>query len=230
MRIAMIPARGGSKRIAHKNIKDFCGQPIINYSIKAALESGLFDHVICSTDSQDIAEVAKAAGAEIPFMRPANIADDYATTMDVIAHSLKYYEDMGQAVESLCCIYATAPFVTADDLRKGYDIYSQTGAQFVFSATSYAFPVQRAFYLDDEGKPHAFSPGDLNRRSQDLTEAFHDAGQFYWCRPEAVMAGLPIFAPHSRPVLMPRKRVQDIDTPEDWEFAQALYKIQNERA
>lgn len=226
MKIALIPARGGSKRIPGKNIKYFCGQSIIAYSINAALESGCFDHVMVSTDSEKIASVAKAEGAEIPFMRPDNIADDYATTMDVIRHTLEWYEGQGHEVEAICCLYATAPFVRAEDIVLGEKTLQETQSSFAFSATEFPFPIQRAFHLDGDKRLHMFEPDHFNTRSQDLTEAYHDAGQFYWCTAEAIRNDLPIFAPHSTPVLLDRSRVQDIDTPADWAFAEALYKIQ----
>lgn len=227
MRIAMIPARGGSKRIARKNIKHFCGKPIIEFSIEAALDSKCFDAVIVSTDDAEIADVARHAGAEIPFIRPAKLSDDHATTMDVIRHTLEWYESAGSDLTEICCLYATAPFVTADDLIASYNILKEKECAYVFSATSYAFPIQRAFYLNDGNRVHMFEPEHLETRSQDLVEAYHDAGQFYWCRTDAIRKNLPIFAPHSSPMIIDRSRAQDIDTPEDWEFAQALYKIMN---
>jgi len=225
MRIALIPARGGSKRIPRKNIKPFCGQPIIGFSIQAALASGCFDRVIVSTDDNEIADVARKLGADVPFMRPAKLSDDYATTMDVIRHALEWYESRNEQVEAICCLYATAPFVTGDDLCKGYDVFEDSKASFVFSAAAYAFPIQRAFYLGAEDSVNMFQAEHLTTRSQDLTEAYHDAGQFYWCRREAIANDEPIFGPQSRAVILDRSRVQDIDTPEDWAFAQALYTL-----
>jgi len=227
MKIALITARGGSKRIPKKNIKPFFGQPIIGYPIKAALNAGCFDKIIVSTDSEEIAEIAKSFGAEVPFIRPHEISNDHASTMDVIEHALNFYTKNRIEVEAICCIYPTAPFVRGSDLKSGYDLYVKHNAMYVFSATSFPFPIQRGFYLDAEGRVNMFQPEHLLTRSQDLEEAYHDAGQFYWCRPEAVNNRLPIFAPHSVPVLMDRSRVQDIDTPEDWDFAEKLYTIQN---
>ncbi|MCP4933876.1 MAG: pseudaminic acid cytidylyltransferase [bacterium] len=226
MKLALIPARGGSKRISGKNIKSFCGQPIIAYSIEAALASDCFDRVIVSTDREEIAEVAREHGAEIPFMRPARFSDDHATTMDVIRHALSFYEDAGETIEAICCLYATAPFVTANDLHAGWELMAQSDASFVFSATSFPFPIQRAFYLDENERVNMFQPENLETRSQDLREAYYDAGQFYWCRAQAARDNLPIFAPHSKPLLMARERVQDIDTLEDWNFAEKLFKLQ----
>lgn len=229
MRIALIPARGGSKRIPRKNIKPFCGKPIIAYSIQAAKDAGCFDHIIVSTDDDEIAEVAHKEGADIPFIRPEEFSNDYATTMDVIRHTLGWYENNNVNISAICCLYATAPFITAQDLRKGFDILQSEECAFTFSATSYAFPVQRAFYLNDQHSIQMFQPKHLETRSQDLVEAYHDAGQFYWCRAEAVRKNLPIFAAHSKPVLLDRSRVQDIDTPEDWTFAQFLYKVMTQK-
>lgn len=227
MNIAIIPARGGSKRIPRKNIKEFHGKPMIAYSIAAARESGCFDKIIVSTDDAEIAEVARQWGAETPFIRPDSIADDYATTMDVIQHAVEWCENEGWQVDNLCCIYATAPFVKAKDIIRGLNLLEESDIQYAFSATSFAFPIQRAFYLDVNKNVNMFQPEHLNTRSQDLTEAYHDAGQFYWGNVSAFKAGLAFFAPHSRPVLLPRKRVQDIDTLEDWDIAEGMYAALN---
>ncbi|WP_370598539.1 pseudaminic acid cytidylyltransferase [Plesiomonas shigelloides] len=180
MKIALIPARGGSKRIPHKNIRPFAGKPIIAYSIEAAIASDCFDKVIVSTDDKEIAEIAKAYGAEVPFLRPAEISDDYATTIDVMSHALHWCQNEGWNVEAACCLYATAPLILPKDLRKGYTLLQETGVQFVFSATSFPFPIQRAIKLDKQGAVSMFSPENEMVRSQDLQESYHDAGQFYW--------------------------------------------------
>lgn len=223
MNIAIIPARGGSKRIPRKNIKPFHGKPMIAYSIDAAIASGCFDKVIVSTDDQHIADVAKQYGAEVPFLRPANIADDYATTMDVMAHAIQWCQDAGFNIEAVCCLYATAPFVQADDLKAGYQLLNTENVQFAFSATSFPFPIQRAIKLDANGAVSMFSPEQEQVRSQDLEEAYHDAGQFYWGKASAFLNKLSIFSPHSKAVLLPRHRVQDIDTHEDWDIAESLF-------
>jgi len=225
MRIAMIPARGGSKRIPRKNIKLFHGKPMIAYSIEAAKQSGCFDKIIVSTDDQKIADVALAYGAEVPFLRPANISDDHATTMDVIQHTIHWCESQNMMVDLLCCIYATAPFVLPSDLSKGLEAVSVTGVEYAFSATSFAFPIQRAISLSENGTVQMFQPEHLNTRSQDLVDAYHDAGQFYWGKKEAFKEGRIMFSAHSKAILIPRKRVQDIDTPEDWELAEALFSV-----
>lgn len=228
MNIAIIPARGGSKRIPRKNIKLFHGKPMIAYSIEAAKASGCFDKVIVSTDDQEIAEVAKQYGADVPFLRPADIADDHTTTMDVMHHAIRWCESQGMAVEHVCCIYATAPFIRPADLTQGYQkLTANVETQFVFSAATFSFPIQRAIKLSANGDVTMFQPEHELTRSQDLEEAYHDAGQFYWGRTQAFLSRQSFFAPHSRVVLLPRARVQDIDTPEDWAFAEALYAIVN---
>ena len=221
----MIPARGGSKRIPRKNIKLFHGKPMIAYSIEAAKKSGCFDKIIVSTDDQEIADVALAYGAEVPFLRPANISDDHATTMDVIQHTIAWCESQNMTVDLLCCIYATAPFVLPSDLSKGLNAVSESGIDYAFSATSFAFPIQRAIALNEAGCVEMFQPEHLNTRSQDLEEAYHDAGQFYWGKVAAFKEGKIMFSARSKAILIPRKRVQDIDTPEDWELAEALYSV-----
>jgi N-acylneuraminate cytidylyltransferase len=226
MKIAIIPARGGSKRIPRKNIKLFHGKPMIAYSIEAALKSGCFDKVIVSTDDQEIAEVAKQFGAEIPFIRPDDISDDHATTMDVIHHGLEWYEEQGIEVEYLCCIYATAPFIKPEDIKTGYKVLANDeDVLYTFSATSFSFPIQRAIKLDEQRRVSMFEPKNELIRSQDLEEAYHDAGQFYWGRKEAFLKKSNIFSSHSKAILLPRTRVQDIDTPEDWDFAEALFSL-----
>ena len=223
MKVAIIPARGGSKRIPRKNIKLFHGKPMIAYSIEAALASGCFDRVIVSTDDQEIADVAMHHGAEVPFLRPAEISDDYATTMDVIQHALLWCQQQQLQVEYACCIYATAPFVKAASLRQGLALLLEKQCDYAFSATSFPFPIQRALKRSPQGAVSMFHPEHLNTRSQDLEEAYHDAGQFYWGRGEAFIRGEPVFSEHSQMVLLPRSEVQDIDTAEDWLNAEALY-------
>ena len=224
MNIAIIPARGGSKRIPRKNIKEFHGKPMIAYSIDTAVNSQCFDKIIVSTDDAEIAEVAIKHGAEVPFMRPADISDDYATTLDVIKHAIEFTESQGWAVKNVCCIYATAPFLTHEFIQKGLIEITSAKIDYAFSATSFPFPIQRALKLNDEQRVEMFHPEHLNTRSQDLEESYHDAGQFYWGTKSAFLQGKPFFSPQSKAVLLPRKRVQDIDTNEDWELAEALYK------
>lgn len=223
MKIAIIPARGGSKRIPRKNIKHFHGKPMIAYSIEAAIASGCFDKVIVSTDDAEIAEVAEQYGAEVPFLRPADIADDYATTMDVMHHAITWCLDSGWNVDAVCCLYATAPFVTPEYLKQGLEKLNKGSFEFVFSAATFPFPIQRAIKISSEGEVSMFSPENEQVRSQDLEEAYHDAGQFYWGKTNAFLEKKAIFADHSSVVLLPRSRVQDIDTNEDWDLAEALY-------
>lgn len=224
MRLAVIPARGGSKRIPRKNIMPFGGRPMVAWSIVAARQSGLFDRVIVSTDDTEIAEVARDHGADVPFMRPANLSDDHTGTGPVIAHAVDWQNAHGEPAEVVCCVYATAPFIESADLRRGLDILHDSGADFAFSVTSYAAPIQRALRVREDGRIEMFDPSQFNRRSQDLEEAWHDAGQFYWGRAEAWLSGKPLFGPHAAPVVLPRYRVQDIDTPEDWERAELLLR------
>ena len=229
MRVAIIPARGGSKRIPKKNIKLFHGKPMIAYSIEAARKSGCFDQVIVSTDDPEIAAIAKEWGADVPFLRPAEIADDYATTLDVIKHTLNWYQQQGEIIEHACCIYATAPFVKSEALVRGLEALMDGDYDYAFSATSFPFPIQRALKLTSKGTVEMFMPEHLNTRSQDLEEAFHDAGQFYWGTADAFLAGQPIFSNRSYAVLLPRNEVQDIDTPEDWDNAEALFSALQSR-
>lgn len=223
MNIAIIPARGGSKRIPRKNIKLFHGKPMIAYSIEAAKNAGCFDRIIVSTDDQEIADVALKYGAEVPFMRPADIADDHATTMDVMQHALTWCGKEGWDIEYVCCIYATAPFITPESLQQGLKMLEIENVSYVFSATTFAFPIQRAIALNERGRVSMFYPEYANTRSQDLEEAYHDAGQFYWGTDDAFQQGEAIFSEQSKPIILSRKRVQDIDTVEDWEFAEALF-------
>ena len=223
MIVAIIPARGGSKRIPRKNIRPFAGKPMIAHSIEAALAAGLFDAVIVSTDDAEIARVARDHGAEVPFMRPADLSDDHATSVAVIAHATRWLHDAGRPVQEVCCLYATAPFVRPSDLRKGHDMLRQSGASYCFPVTTFAFPILRALARDAQGGVTMLHPEHALTRSQDLPEYVHDAGQFYWGRAQAWCDGLPIYAPHSRTILMPRHRVQDIDTPEDWARAEVMY-------
>ena len=225
MKICIIPARGGSKRIPRKNIKEFCGKPMIAYSIEAAIKSGCFDRIIVSTDDQEIAEVSRKYGVETPFIRPEEISDDYTGTTAVIAHAIEWLQQHGEAPEQVCCIYATAPFVSYNDIMKGQQILEDTGCDYAFSVTSYAFPIQRAISISKNKRVEMLQPQYLSVRSQDLKDAYHDAGQFYWGKAESWLSGKPIFSPEAAPIILPRYRVQDIDTPEDWERAELMLKV-----
>lgn len=230
MRLAVIPARGGSKRIPRKNIKPFCGLPMIAWSIKAALQSRCFDRIIVSTDDAEIAQVAQAHGAEVPFVRPSELSDDHTGTIPVIAHAIDWQSHNGEAAVEVCCIYATAPFLQAIDLLRGLDIFHCTGAEYAFSVTSYSFPIQRAVRITADQRLEMFQPEHFSTRSQDLPEAWHDAGQFYWGKAKAWQQGKPLFSQDAAPVPLPRHRVQDIDTPEDWERAEWLFKAMQAQA
>ncbi|MFB2649024.1 pseudaminic acid cytidylyltransferase [Shewanella mangrovisoli] len=226
MNIAIIPARGGSKRIPRKNIKLFHGKPMIAWSILAAQNAGCFERIIVSTDDVEIAAVAQEYGAEVPFIRPAEFANDYATTAEVISHAVKWLSQQGKMPERVCCLYATAPFVEPDDLRQGLALLTvDNQCQFAFSATRFGFPIQRAIKLDASGQVSMFHPEHLFTRSQDLEEAYHDAGQFYWGKTSAWLTKEPIFAANSKVVLLPSFRVQDIDTPDDWLRAERLFAL-----
>lgn len=224
MRLAIIPARGGSKRILRKNIKSFCGKPMIAWSIEVALQSGCFDEVIVSTDDAEIADVAKQWGADVPFMRPTALADDYAGTIPVIRHAIEWLRQRGRQPSQVCCIYATAPFVQVGDLRRGLDLLLANECDYAFAVTSYPFPIQRAIRITEQGRVEMFHPEHFNIRSQDLEEAWHDAGQFYWGMAEAWLQERIIFSSVSVPVVLPRHRVQDIDTLEDWLRAEVIFK------
>jgi N-acylneuraminate cytidylyltransferase len=225
MRLAVIPARGGSKRIPRKNIKVFCGLPMIAWSIRAAIQSQCFDRIIVSTDDAEIAQIAKAHGAEVPFIRPENLADDYTSTIPVIAHAIDWQSKNGFSATEVCCIYATAPFIQANDLRRGLETLRSLDVSYAFAVTSYAYPIQRALRISAGQRIEMFHPDHLSSRSQDLEEAWHDAGQFYWGKTQAWTQNTPIFSEASAPVPLPRFRVQDIDTPEDWERAEMIFKI-----
>jgi N-acylneuraminate cytidylyltransferase len=224
MNIAIIPARGGSKRIPRKNIKVFCGQPMIAWSIQAAIKSNCFDKIIVSTDDEKIAEVARNYGAETPFVRPPELSNDHAGTIPVIAHAIEWQSQNSIAASKVCCIYATAPFIQARDIKHGLTVLQSSGADYAFSVTSYAFPIQRAIRITAEKRLEMFQPEHFNTRSQDLEEAWHDAGQFYWGKAQAWIEGKPLFSRDGVPVQLPRYRVQDIDTAQDWERAEWLMK------
>ncbi len=224
MKLAIIPARGGSKRIPRKNIKSFCGKPMIAWSIEVALASGCFDRIIVSTDDEEIAAVAKQHGAEVPFVRPANLSDDHTGTIPVIAHAIEWQNQHGEAVTEACCIYATAPFIQAKDIQRGLEVLHRTSAEYALAVTTYAFPIQRAIYITPNQRVAMFQPEHFSTRSQDLQEAWHDAGQFCWGRAQAWQTGLSVFSRDTAPIPMPRFRVQDIDTPEDWEQAEWMLR------
>lgn len=222
--ICIIPARGGSKRIPGKNIKDFLGKPLIAYSIESALNSKVFSDVIVSTDDEMIANVAREFGASVPFFREANLSDDYATSTDVIKDAIRR---ANSSFSDVCCLYATAPLITAEILKEAASEFKKDECKFLFSATAFDFPIQRAIKLDENARVSMFYPQFERTRSQDLEPAFHDAGAFYFGKKEAWLECSAIFAPHSKAYLLPRNLVCDIDTIEDFEFAKKLYLINN---
>jgi len=221
--LCVIPARGGSKRIPRKNIRDFCGKPMIAWSIEAAQASSCFDQIIVSTDDVEIADVARQWGAHLPFMRPVELADDFAGTMPVVAHTVRWYQAQGQEISAVCCLYATAAFVEPADIKRGLDLLEHAAVdRFVFTATSYASPIQRALRLDPaSGEAHMWQTEQFAKRSQDLEPAYHDAGQFYWGRPQAWLNSENLFE-GSKSLVLPSWRVQDIDTQEDWIRAELM--------
>jgi pseudaminic acid cytidylyltransferase len=222
--VAIIPARGGSKRIPRKNIRPFCGKPMIFRSILEALKSEVFDAVVVSTDDDEIAVFAESSGAQVPFRRPSHLSDDHASTMSVISHAICWWEKNRGPIEFVCCIYATAPFLQAQYLCHGLEILrAKPDAEFVFSVTSYAFPILRAIQICESGRVAMVWPENEMKRSQDLPDAWHDAGQFYWGRKQAFLEHKGFFTARSYPVVLPRHLVQDIDSPEDWERAERMF-------
>jgi pseudaminic acid cytidylyltransferase len=224
----VIPARGGSKRIPRKNIKEFNGKPIIAYSIEAALKSNCFSQVIVSTDDDEISEVAKKYGALVPFVRPDELSNDYAGTIPVIKHAIEWMEDNNNYIENVCCLYATAPFIQSKIISKAYQQLQDSNSDYCFSVTSFSFPIQRAIKIVQGDKVNMFYPEHFNTRSQDLEEAYHDAGQFYWGKAQAFKDESPLFSEVATPYVLPRYLVQDIDTMEDWIRAETMYKVLQE--
>ena len=229
MNICVIPARGGSKRIPRKNIKDFFGKPIIAYSIEAALKSNIFQRVIVTTDDEEIATIAGKYGAEIPFIRPKELSNDFTGIADVTNHAVDYLENLGEKYEYICTLYATAPFIQVKYLVRGYEALKSSDAVNAFASTSMAFPIQRAFKIDKNGRCKMFTPEYYETRSQDLEEAYQDAGQFYWTNRTRQIQNdsKVIFSEISIPIILPRNLVQDIDTPEDWQQAELIFEAYN---
>lgn len=228
IKVAIIPARGGSKRIPRKNIKEFFGKPMIAWTIEAAKKSDIFDRIIVSTDDEEIACIARKWGAEVPFMRPEELSGDHTATIPVIAHGINWLLGQGEELESVCCIYATAPFVDANDIRKGYEELIAGNWNYTFSVTDFSAPIFRSFKLSDSGGVEMFYPEHFNTRSQDLPEAFHDAGQFYWGKSKSWLQNKTIFSLESKAIPIPRWRVQDIDTPDDWMRAEKLFIVNSQ--
>ncbi len=221
--IAIIPARGGSKRIPKKNIKDFHGKPLIAYSIEIALKSNLFDKVIVSTDDEEIAKIAKSFGASVPFIRPKELSDDFIGTGAVIEHAINFLKEKGEKVDFICTIYATAPFLQEKYLIESFEKLKNSNAKNAFSCTSMPFPIQRTFKITPDERCEMFWKENFSKRSQDLEEAFQDAGQFYWTNLNVKSDDI-IFGKDSIPIILPRYLVQDIDTLEDWTRAEFMYE------
>jgi pseudaminic acid cytidylyltransferase len=219
MNIAIIPARGGSKRIPHKNIKVFCGKPMIAHAINVAKKSGLFDHIIVSTDDEEIALIGSKYGAEIPFMRPVNLADDYTTTSPVIIHAIETCKELGWNFNNVCCLYPSVPFLQSEDLINSLNRFIESKADYCFSVTEYPSAIQRALRILNDGKMMPFSPEFEKIRTQDLEPAYYDAGQFYWGKSQTWQKNSNIHS-NSLGYIIPSWRVIDIDTPDDWKRAE----------
>lgn len=223
--LCIIPARGGSKRIPKKNSKVFFGKPIIAYSIETALKSGLFDEVMVSTDSDEIALIAGKYGAKTPFKRSDKNADDYATTMDVIQEVIATYTDLNRHFNRVCCLYPCAPFVTSVDLKKAYDLMISENFDSVCTLVEYGHPIQRAIQIVDSGRIEMIQPENKNIRSQDLTKSFHDGGQFYWFNSTKLIKKNTVFTENTGAIVIEANRIQDIDTLVDWKLAELKYSL-----
>lgn len=222
--IAIITARGGSKRIPGKNIKDFCGKPIIAYSIEAAIQSGIFDEVMVSTDSEEIAEAAKRYGAVVPFMRSERTSNDWATTADVLREVIENYAIQDRKFDAFCCIYPTAPFITAERLRQAREILENEKADSLMPVVRFSFPPQRGLIIEN-GRISYKYPEFQNSRSQDLEPMYHDCGQFYFCKTDAFLKYNALVTPDTVSMEMPEEEVQDIDNLSDWELAEVKYRL-----
>lgn len=226
MNIAIIPARGGSKRIPRKNIRNFCGKPMIAWSIGAAQASGLFERILVSTDDAEIRDISISLGAEAPFQRPPELANDQAGTLPVVRHAVSWLLNNGSSFTHACCIYATAPFLDSEDLSRGRIMLGEDAdLDFAFSVTRFSFPIQRALQMGSDGRLAMFQPEHELSRSQDLPEAYHDAGQFYWGTREAWLTRDLMYSAACRGVTLPAHRVQDIDTEEDWRHAELKFRM-----
>ncbi|MEO6348150.1 MAG: pseudaminic acid cytidylyltransferase [Aquaticitalea sp.] len=224
-RIAIIPARGGSKRIPKKNIKNFLGKPVISYSIESALKSHLFDEVMVSTDDDTIASIAKKYGAQVPFLRSPEKSNDFATTFDVIEEVILNYKKSGLAFDEACCIYPTAPFTTPEQLKKFYDFLTSSKFDCVFPILKYSYPIQRGLRVNDTNQMQMISPENLVTRSQDLESSYHDAGQFYWFDVEKLMSYKQLWTDNTGALEIREMEAHDIDHIEDWEVAEFKYQM-----
>lgn len=217
--IAIITARGGSKRIPRKNIKDFMGKPMIHYAINAAMDAGIFDEIMVSTEDEEIASIAKNLGAKVPFLRSAKTADDFATTNDVIEEVLSQYAKLGVFIENICCIYPCVPFISGELLKQAHKIFISTNADKLTPVVKFSFPVQRAFRVDEKGFLKYREPLNANKRSQDLEPMYHDAGMFYFYKANALNSDNRV------PFILSEDVTQDIDTMDDWKMAELKYKV-----
>lgn len=222
--VAIITARGGSKRIPRKNIKEFCGKPILAYSIEAALESGLFDEVMVSTDDEEIAGIAEQYGAKVPFMRSGETANDYATTVDVLNEVLEKYKMAGKEFDFACCIYPTAPFVTSDKLSQAMKLLKEPSTDSVMPVTAFSFPPMRGMYLKEGNVSYAF-PEYSQKRSQDIEPMYHDCGQFYCFEVEHFMSTKKLITDNTKTIILSELEVQDIDNEVDWKLAELKYEM-----
>ncbi|OGV50865.1 MAG: pseudaminic acid cytidylyltransferase [Lentisphaerae bacterium GWF2_52_8] len=228
--VAIIPARGGSKRIPDKNVRDFAGNPMLSYPISAAKDAGIFDRIIVSTDSERIASIAKDCGAELPFIRPPELANDFAGTEDVMFHALDWLKAAGYDVEYFCCIYATAPFLKPEFLREGFQLLKEKNATSVFSVGTIPCPIFRALKIEPDGRMAMFWPEYRDALSNTMPKAYQDAGQFYFCREDRFREEKQLISTNSFPVILPRHLVHDIDHPEDWETAEKIFCALNGKA
>ena len=226
MNIALIPARGGSKRIPRKNIKLFKGKPLLSYAINAAKTADLFDDIIVSTDDAEIAEISSRCGASVPFMRPQELADDYTGTMAVVAHAAEELMRQKKIIDFICCIYPTTPLLLANSIQTGFtQLVNNPTLDYVFGVCEFDYPIQRGLTLAGNGKLKMLFPEHVSTRSQDFPVAFHDAGQFYWGRVKAFLNAEPMFGEKSLPLFLPRERAVDIDTQEDWRIAEVFHDV-----
>lgn len=225
--IAIITARGGSKRIPRKNIREFCGFPIIKYSIVAAINAKCFDEIMVSTDDKEIAETAESFGAKVPFFRSGKTSDDFAMTAEVIEEVIEEYQNKGQDFDYLCCIYPTAPFINSEKIKAGFELLEKTKADSAIPVVKFSYPIQRALKIEN-GKLEMICPENLNKRSQDLMPTYHDIGQFYWANVQKFLETKKLFSDYSVPIEILESEVQDIDTEEDWKIAEMKYRILKE--
>lgn len=226
--LAIIPARGGSKRIPRKNIKEFLGKPIIAYSIEVALTSGLFDEVMVSTDDEEIASIAKQYGAKVPFMRSHENADDFATLADVLIEVLRQYQVTHKSFENICCILPTAPLTNASQIRNAFKKLTDENLDSVLPVVEFSYPILRALELDTNNKLKMIWPKYLNSRSQDLKPAYHDSGSFYWVKSNSLIEQETLFCNNGSAIVLPETEIQDIDNETDWKLAELKYKLLND--